>query len=159
MNERERMDVLKCVTVTLVLVQISPVLCTTHSWWSPNHTANFSAVRPAVPEIRKSGISARAHGAPTAVPPPSTVVKRLTNGSRTTYQISPLSIQPFPRYGKGAHLHVRKGKCTASMTCAICIATWSLTTHQIWSLSAEPFLSYSLAANGHPSRRTRYLPG
>ena len=33
------------------------------------------------------------------------------------------------------------------MTCALCIATWSLNTHQIWSQSAKPFLSYSVAAN------------
>ena len=40
------------------------------------------------------------------------LVKRLSNGSITTYLISARSVQPIPRYGKGAHLHVRMWRCT-----------------------------------------------
>ena len=57
--------------------------------------------------------------------PPLAFAKSLAIGSLTSYQISAQSVQPFARYGKGQHMHVRK--CTTPpMTCVICITVWSL---------------------------------
>ena len=76
--------------------------------------------------------------------PPWTLVKRLANGSLTTHQISAQSVQPFPRYGNWAYLHVRTCRCSP-MTCVIFITVWSPIKYQIRSQSAEP--SQSSAAN------------
>ena len=116
---------------------------------------NFSAIRPAVTEIRKRGISARAHMSP------FTFTKRLANGLLTTHQLSAQSVRPVPRCGKrgiSTRAHVRTCRCTPPMTCLVYIAVRSRNTHQIWSQWAEPFLSNSLATNFdtlHAARATR----
>ena len=51
-NERERIDVLKCVAVTLVLVQNLPS-CVKPIATGPLAMPNFTAVCPVVPEIRR----------------------------------------------------------------------------------------------------------
>ena len=85
--------------------------------------------------------------------PTTEYLKRTSNWSLTTHQISVQSVLLFPRYQtlgnvSDAHPH----------DLWICIATWTLTTHQIWWQSARPFLSYSLAGNFdtlHAARATR----
>ena len=115
MNERERIYVLKCVTVTLALVQNIPS-CVKHIALVPSHTPNVSAVRPAVLEVRKRDAIAHMHTCsctlrvelhvPTCLT--STFVKCFANGSLTAYQISAQSVQPFPRYEKRcARAHVQ----------------------------------------------------
>ena len=83
MNEQQRIDVLKCVTVARALVQISPILCKTLSYWFPSRTLSFSEVRPTVLEIQKRG-----HMRTYLCTLSSTFVKCFANGSLTTYQIS-----------------------------------------------------------------------
>ena len=55
MNERGRTDVLKRVYGYTCACADIPILCKTHSWWSPNHTSSYGAIRYAVPEIQKRG--------------------------------------------------------------------------------------------------------
>ena len=84
----------------------------------PLATPSFSAIRPAVAEMRKR--SAHVQLCPTLY-----FCKSLVNGSLTTHRISAQSAKPFPRYGKGAHLHVRTCRCTLSLVCVNCLANWS----------------------------------
>ena len=116
------------------------VKCQTNGSLTTHHISAQSS--QVIPEIRKRG--ANMHFA-----------KSLGSGSLTLYQISVQSIQPFMRYGKGAHLHVHMCRCTPPITCALCTATWSLNTHQIWSQSVEHFLSYSPAGNFDTHYTTR----
>ena len=77
MGERERIDVLKYVySYTCARAGIL-ILCKVYGWWSPNHTPIFSAIRPAIPEIRKRG--AHVHVYPTISLP--SFVKSLANVS------------------------------------------------------------------------------
>ena len=115
---------LKCVTVTLALVQYLPscVKCIatgplmhamTVKCIAASTVPNFSASRTAVPEIRKMDAHMLTCSCILRVQlhvRTSTFVKHLANGSLITYQISAQSIQPFPRYGKGgtpARAHVQ----------------------------------------------------
>ena len=117
---RERIEVLKCVIVTLALVQNLPAVkrIATVPY---SHTPKSSA---AIPEMRErdghmltyscilrvtAGRDGHMLTCSCTLPvqlhvltyPTSTFLKRLANGSLTTYQISAQSTQPFTRYEKG----------------------------------------------------------
>ena len=136
MNERDRIDVLKCAIVTLALRKIyrkgTEKGCARVHVPNTNfvkHLANGSlttnqilaqSAQPFPRHGKGARTSARAH---VQIYPTEDFLKRLANGSLTTYQISAQSVQPFPRHGNGEH--------TPPMTCVICIAAWSQITHQI----------------------------
>ena len=92
--------------------------------------SNFSAIRPAVHEIRERGTHLRTCSRCT---PPLACVKRLANWSLIThlFQRSPSG---YPRdtkhWGDFARSHVCTYRCTSPIICGMCIATWSLAT--IW---------------------------
>ena len=115
--------------------------CKTHSYWSiiPSHTPNFTAIHPAVPEIWKTG----AHVRTCNYAPSLAFVKRLANGSPTTYETSYQSAQPFPRYGKGG----TSAPTPTHDPCNMHRHSWSLNTQQIWPLAVELFPIYSSVAN------------
>ena len=101
-------------------------------------------MRPAVSEMQERGEHLRT----CSCAPPLTSAKRLADGFLSTHQISAQSVQPFPRYGNGAHLHVLTCRCTAPMTCVICIAAWSHnhTPHWVTIGRAIPVLCLSFSA-------------
>ena len=101
----------------------SPIMCKTHSYWSPSHTPNFSAVHPAVPEIQKKDahmlicsctLRIQMHVRTYLTSP---FVKRLGNGPLTTYQSSAQSILPFPRYEKGVRTYRTIKFCRWTVEC------------------------------------------
>ena len=144
---------------TCAYVQCTPLVIPVgkeHSWWHPNHTQNFSAIRPAVFDIRKNGAHVRAH----SYTPPITFVKRLTNESLIMYQISAQSVQPFPRYGNGgtsARAHVLMYPTHSLCNMHRCLVS-KRTSNLVTTGRAIPELQLS-GRFGHPSRRIRYLPG
>ena len=72
-------------------------LCKMHSKWISNHTPNFSAICPAVPETWESGILVKTY-ALVHLSPSLTYAKCLANLCLTTYQILVQSIWPFLIY-------------------------------------------------------------
>ena len=82
--------------------------------------------------------------------PPLASVERLVNESLATYQISALSVQPFPRYKKGAH--ARTFSCTPPLTFAKRLANGCLKIYQISAQSVKPFPRYGeggISARAH----------
>ena len=106
------------------------------SWWSPSHTPNFNAIRPYVPEIRKGGTHVRT----CTCSPPITSVKRLANGSLSTYKTLAQSIQLFRDKKKGwARACVQ---LCPTLQFYKSLANGSLTTYQISVQSVQPFPRY-----------------
>ena len=116
MNEQKRRDVLKkgvqlhlrtcrhpllktCVKRIANGFNDMPCFSIIRSLDLPAHILKFSAMRPAVPEIRLRGAYERTCRCTTWL----FFVKCIAKRSQTTHQISAHSSQPFPRYRKGVH--------------------------------------------------------
>ena len=89
--------------------------------------------------------------------PPWTFVGLQANGPLMTHQILAQSVRSFPRYEKGAHLHVRTCRCITPYTFVKLLANESLTTHQISAQSLQPFQRYGKGAHLHV-RKCRCTP-
>ena len=61
MNQRERVDMLRCVYSYMCARADIPILCKTQTLWSPKHIPNFSTICPAVPQIRKRNAHVRTY--------------------------------------------------------------------------------------------------
>ena len=154
MNERERMNVLRCVTVPLAFAQNLPP-CVKRKATGPlsTHQISVQSVQPFPRYGTGKGTAARAHMLTCSSTLrvklhvrtylTSTFVKRLAIGSLTTNQISAQFVPPFSRYEKGVHTaHVRPCRCAPPLTFAKSLAIGSRTTYQNSAQFVQPFPRY-----------------